>query len=158
MIDLILIRHAHSGPYDQPDKDRQLSLQGMEEVSLLAQKLKSVHLPTGLWLCSDANRTMETATALRSELGIVGPLNLDACWYQASGPDYVKLIEKQNRPVIYLVAHNPSISYVASYFSGSLIQMETGGCCYLRFQYADSPSELSKGAGDLVLHFNPQVV
>ncbi|RXK50704.1 SixA phosphatase family protein [Aquirufa rosea] len=158
MIDLILIRHAHAGPYDQPDKERPLSLQGMEEVSLLAQKMKSVHLPSGLWLCSDAKRTLETATALRSELGIVGPINLDNCWYHASGPKYVDIIEAQNRPVIYLIAHNPSISYVASYYAGSLMQMETGGCCYLRFQYADSPAELSKGAGDLVFHFNPQIV
>ena len=42
MIELILIRHAHAGPYTLPDEARKLSSQGLEEARQLKPKLKGM--------------------------------------------------------------------------------------------------------------------
>jgi phosphohistidine phosphatase SixA len=148
MIELILIRHAHAGPYTSPDEARGLSARGIEEVHELAEKLKSCSLPEGIWYVSDAIRTMETYRALTREKAVISNF-----WYHASGPDYLKKIQEQEVSVIYLVAHNPSISYVASYFSGEQIQMETADCVHLQWPSLDVWEEVTQGSATIKTRF-----
>lgn len=139
MIELILIRHAHAGPYTLPDEARKLSVQGLEEASLLKPKLKA--LPEGKWLVSSVARTRQT-------FEIIGDASAEFSefWYHASGPDYLKKLQEMKNSVIYLVAHNPSISYVASYFSGEQIQMETANCVHLQWPSLDAWDEVTRGS------------
>jgi phosphohistidine phosphatase SixA len=58
-------------------------------------------------------------------------------------------IAKRTEPIIYLVAHNPSISYLASYLTGEMIQMETAGCVSLHFPSLSSWSEITKGSANI---------
>jgi phosphohistidine phosphatase SixA len=141
MIELILIRHAHAGPYTSPDEARHLSAIGIEEAQELAAKMATYTLPTGLWYVSDAIRTLETYHALTSEKAVISNF-----WYHASGSDYLKKLQELEGSVIYLVAHNPSISFVASYLSGEQIQMETSDCVHLQWPSLDSWEEVTQGS------------
>jgi phosphohistidine phosphatase SixA len=100
--------------------------------------------PAGFWLISDAIRTRETAELLGKPFS---KFELSEFWYISSGPDYLTEITKRTEPILYLVAHNPSISYVATYLTGDMIQMETAGCVSLHFPGLNSWSEITKGAG-----------
>ena len=145
MIELILIRHAHAGPYTSPDEARKLSEQGKEEAFLLAEKLRKRDMPKGVWLVSNAVRTRETFEVLSAEKGVFSEF-----WYHASGPDYLKEITSQKAQVIYLVAHNPSISYLASYFLGETRNMETANCVHLQWPSLSSWVEVTKGSARLI--------
>jgi phosphohistidine phosphatase len=144
MKDLFLIRHAHAGPYLMPDEGRHLSIRGIEEAQILKQILKEKKLPIGFWHVSNTVRTRETAEILISEVEKIG-LKFDEFWYHATGPAYVQELVKGINSIQYLVAHNPSISYVASYFSGEMIQMETSACIHLHWPQAETWDEISKG-------------
>jgi phosphohistidine phosphatase len=72
--------------------------------------------------------------------------SMDDYWYHATGPQYVEKIVSSPHSVIYLVAHNPSISYAASYFSGEMIQMETSSWVHLHWPQATTWDEIIKGS------------
>lgn len=145
MLDLILIRHAHAGPHTQPDEARGLSARGIAEAKGLLNK-PIFSLKRGVWLVSDARRTQETQALISNEIPLISYF-----WYNASGPAYVTELGKQSAAVIYLVAHNPSISYVASYFSGESIYMETADCVHLSWPTLDSWSEVTQGSATQML-------
>lgn len=145
MIELILIRHAHAGPYTLPDEARKLSAQGLEEVRQLKPKLKD--FPEGHWLVSSVIRTRQTF-----ELISESRAEFSESWYHASGPAYLEMIQERSEKVIYLVAHNPSISYLASYFSGEQIQMETANCVHLQWPTLDSWKEVTRGSAIVQTH------
>ncbi len=145
MIELILIRHAHAGPYTLPDEARKLSAQGLEEVRQLKPKLKD--FPEGHWLVSSVIRTRQTF-----ELISESSAEFSESWYHASGPAYLEMIQERSEKVIYLVAHNPSISYLASYFSGEQIQMETANCVHLQWPTLDSWKEVTRGSAIVQTH------
>jgi phosphohistidine phosphatase len=144
MIELILIRHAHAGPYTSPDEARKLSNQGFQEASELAQKLNNAMMPKGIWLVSNAVRTRETFQVLSDEKGVFSDF-----WYHATGPQYILELTKQENPVIYLVAHNPSISYVASYFLGETRNMETANCVHLQWPNLHAWAEVTQASAFL---------
>jgi phosphohistidine phosphatase SixA len=146
MIELILIRHAHAGPYTLPDEARKLSMQGEDEARQLKPKLTV--LPEGHWLVSSVARTRQTF-----ELISDASAGFSECWYHASGPDYLKKFQEMTDPVIYLVAHNPSISFVASYFSGEQIQMETANCVHLQWPSLHSWEEVTQGSATIKTRF-----
>ena len=49
MIELILIRHAHAGPYTSPDEARHLSERGISEARNLAKILADYPLLDVIW-------------------------------------------------------------------------------------------------------------
>lgn len=142
-MELVLIRHAHAGPHTSDDKGRHLSERGIEEALLLGEWMHLKQIPAGFWLISDAIRTRETAELLGKPFS---ESENSEFWYISSGPDYVEKLMTRMEPVIYLVAHNPSISYLASYLTGEMIQMETAGCISLNFPGLNSWSQITKGS------------
>ena len=143
-MELVIIRHAHAGPHTEEDKGRHLSERGIEEALLLGEWMHLKQFPAGFWLISDAIRTRETAELLGKPFS---EFELSDFWYVSSGPDYLTEIAKRTEPVLYLIAHNPSVSYLASYLSGEMIQMETAGCVYLQFPELSAWSTITKGSG-----------
>jgi phosphohistidine phosphatase len=148
MMELILIRHAHAGPYTSPDEARHLSERGIEEAQELAAKLASYALPDGLWYVSDAIRTLETYQILTDK-----PAEVSNDWYHASGPAYLEKLGKSPSACVYLVAHNPSISYVASYLSGEQIQMDTANFVHLQWPRLDAWEEVTQGSATVKARF-----
>lgn len=145
MKDLFLIRHAHAGPYLLPDESRKLSIRGLEEAQELKRIFMNNNFPVGFWYISNTNRTIETAEILMANMQKSGD-SFDEYWYHATGPQYVEKIVTNPHDVIYLVAHNPSISYAASYFSGEKIQMGTSSCVHLHWPLANTWDEIIKGS------------
>ena len=148
MIELILIRHAHAGPYTSPDEARHLSERGISEARNLAKILANYPLPEGIWYVSDAIRTLETYQILTDK-----PAEVSNDWYHASGPAYLEKIVQSVATCVYLVAHNPSISYVASYLSGEEIQMETANFVHLQWPTLDAWEEVTKGSAIVKTRF-----
>jgi phosphohistidine phosphatase len=148
MIDLILIRHAHAGPYTRPDEARHLSERGISEARNLAKKLADYLFPEGIWYVSDAIRTLETYQILTDK-----PAEVSNFWYHASGPAYLEKIVQSAASCVYLVAHNPSISYVASYLSGEDIQMDTANFVHLQWPTLDAWEEVTQGSATVKTRF-----
>lgn len=148
MIELILIRHGHAGPNTYPDEARHLSERGIEECLRLAAKLAKYPLPEGVWHVSTATRTQETFRFLTNK-----PAEVSDFWYDASGSDYLKKIESFQLNCAYLVAHNPSISFVASYLSGEQIQMETANFVHLQWPLLDAWDEITQGSATVKTRF-----
>ena len=146
MIELILIRHAHAGPYTLPDEARKLSMQGEDEARQLKPQLTV--LPEGHWLVSSVARTRQTFEIISD-----ASAEFSEFWYHASGPDYLKKLQEMTGSVIYLVAHNPSISFVVSYLSGEQIQMETSDCVHLQWPSLDSWEEVTQGSATIKTRF-----
>lgn len=154
MLDLILIRHAHAGPHIEPDFDRKLSPRGEIEAQQSAQVLKySSHNP-GIWLVSSANRTVQTADILLdANPNLLLDRKNDPKWYEASGALYQKYLELESCTTIYLIAHNPSISYLASHLSNSNIFMEPGNIVHLQWDNLDSWGEVTIASANINYHF-----
>ncbi len=152
MLQLILIRHANAGPYTLPDETRRLSEKGILQTHSLALKLDSEHFPVGYWLISNANRALETAQILVENRPIIGQ-EIDHLWYAASGSVYMQMLARQTESVIYLVAHNPSISHVASYVMGENLQVKTADCLHFRWPNLDSWQMVTLGSAEMVLYF-----
>jgi phosphohistidine phosphatase SixA len=148
MIELILIRHAHAGAYTSPDEARHLSARGIEEAQELTAKLAMHTLPAGLWYVSDAIRTLETYRILTNQAAEIANF-----WYHANGVEYVEKIKSSPNACVYLVAHNPSISYVASYFSGEQIQMDTANFVHLQWPTLDAWDEVTQGSATVLARF-----
>jgi phosphohistidine phosphatase SixA len=51
------------------------------------------------------------------------------------------------------VAHNPSISYVASYLSGEEIQMDTANFVHLQWPTLDAWEEVTQGSATVKTRF-----
>lgn len=147
-MELILIRHAHAGPYTSPDEARHLSERGIGEARNLAKILLDYPLADGIWYVSDAIRTLETYQILTDK-----PAEVSNDWYHASGPAYLEKLGKSPSACVYLVAHNPSISYVASYLSGEQIQMDTANFVHLQWPTLDAWEEVTQGSATVKARF-----
>jgi phosphohistidine phosphatase len=158
MVELILIRHANAGAYLEPDIERHLSEIGKLEAQQTAQVLKYSGHVAGTWLCSTANRTFETVKIIQDIVPeLFNSLILEENWYRTTGKQYLEKIEQQKEPTLFLVAHNPSISYVASYFTNQNIHMETAEVIHLRWNFADNWKETSANSAEIIYQFNPKI-
>ena len=149
MLQLILIRHADAGPYTLPDEARPVSKKGFQELEILRDYLLQKKSPQGLWLVSGAVRTRETAEYLLEKIDPIQVLS-EMEWYHTSGQAYLEKIREQVEPVLYLVAHNPSISFVASHFLGESIHMDTASSVHLCWPNADAWNEVKAGSASLM--------
>lgn len=154
MIELWLIRHAHAGPHLEPDVDRALSLRGQAEAKRSAMTIKySGHEP-GIWLVSAAARTQETANILLESnahlcLSRVNAMDL----YTGDGRYYLNLLEQSTHPRVYIVGHNPSISWLASHVSNQYLEMGTGDVLHLQWNFTQDWQEISAGMAQVNYHF-----
>lgn len=148
MIELILIRHAHAGPYTSPDEARHLSERGVKEAENLAEKFEDYPLPEGVWYVSDAVRTLQTYQILTKQ-----PAEVSDFWYHATGQAYLEKIVEIQSACVYLVAHNPSISFLASYLSGQQIQMDTANFVHLQWPTLETWKEVTQGSATLKTRF-----
>lgn len=149
MLQLILIRHADAGPYTLPDEARSVSEKGFKELDILRDYLVQKKSPKGLWLVSGAVRTRETAEYLLEKIDPIQVLS-EMEWYHTSGQAYLEKIREQVEPVLYLVAHNPSISFVASHFLGESVHMDTASSVHLCWPNADAWNEVIAGSASLM--------
>ena len=133
---LVLIRHAKSdwGHQELSDFDRPLNKRGRKDAPAMALRLKEMGITPDLILCSPANRARTTAGLIFSEFNngerkkekIIKEI---PSLYLGSPADLSKAIDRAEEKVqtLFLVAHNPGISYLASILGAKEIPMPT--CC-----------------------------
>jgi len=117
-MNLFIVRHGHS-PMQDSDHQRPLSELGLQQAQQAAGFIQQNTDTIPYILCSDAVRTHQTAAQIASAFGI------DSCdarneFYTAGVGIWCDAIEalSQHQSLV-LVGHNPTISQLCGYLTGS---------------------------------------
>ncbi|MGB3616609.1 MAG: histidine phosphatase family protein [Catalinimonas sp.] len=156
---LYLLRHAKSdwSEEGQRDFDRDLNARGRRDAPRMGQLLHELGVAPGLVVASPARRTTLTARTVAEALDYpVGCIKYEEALYEASVPTFLKVIYElpdgtADAPIdrALLVAHNPTITYVAEHLSGqSLGNIPTSGVVSLLFEL-DEWAAVTRGAAVL---------
>ncbi len=117
---LILIRHAQAEPPQSGnDFDRLLTRAGERDARYLGRWLASEIKQVQTIITSTANRAKMTAEILSEELKAPGLIDEEEVLYEASVREMLDVIRsiEPNHQTAAVVAHNPTISYVADFLT-----------------------------------------
>lgn len=153
---LLLIRHAqatHEGGYT--DFERPLTPKGIREATTMAGRINAKGITPQLLVSSPALRTMGTADIFTEHLSIHQPhINKDI--YDASTQTLLEVISRfdDSNEFIALVGHNPGISEILYYLTGSPQQMDTSGVALIELNI-DTWAEVTENSGKLEFYDAP---
>lgn len=127
---LVLIRHAksdwkHNG---LSDFDRPLNKRGMRDAPLMAGKIREAGIRPDLIISSPANRALTTAAFMADHFEIpFGDIRQIPSLYLGSPQDLLSALNNTADSVetLFLLAHNPGISYLASMLGNAELPMPT---------------------------------
>lgn len=162
-LQLYLLRHAQSAEKQQGQSDieRELTPRGIQEAAIIGSFLKKEGYQPEIIVSSLANRAKSTANIIADALQIDHDQILyEAELYDASPRTFLSVIANfgDEHKSIAIVAHNPSISYLAEYVSKAEIgDMQTGGIAILEFNL-NSWSQVDEGKGELLRYTFPAEV
>jgi phosphohistidine phosphatase len=148
------MRHAQSADKQpaQADKDRELTMKGMQEATRVGRYLFSQKKIPKIIFASTANRANTTAKIISDVLKIDSEKIIDeADLYDASVRTFLEFIKQFNdeTSAIMCVGHNPTISYLAEYLTKAEIgDMPPAGLAIVRFTSARW-GECDSGSGSL---------
>jgi phosphohistidine phosphatase len=113
---LILIRHAKSSWDDAfaDDHARVLNKRGRASAIAVGLWLAEHGYDPDIVLCSDAERTQETAALILPAFTPAPQLRLSAMLYHAAPDTIMDLIQRESAPTLAVIAHNPSIGMLAN--------------------------------------------
>ena len=149
------MRHgeAESPSRGSKDKDRELTEDGIREVSLKGIWLVEQGLSIDKMLISTATRTSQTAKLIQERCNVpdTATFYYDAMYNAALGT-LLEIVENLNDKyeTIMIVAHNPGVSYLTEYFSNEYVGMIPSCIVSIEFE-VDSWQAASKGLGELKL-------
>ncbi|MBZ0217080.1 MAG: histidine phosphatase family protein [Fimbriimonadaceae bacterium] len=170
MRSLYLLRHAKSD-WDGTgiaDFDRPLSQRGILAAPKIARFMaENGYIPARI-LCSAANRTRQTLTAILPHLGDIPDIDIMERIYSGGAQQYFDLVRGQTDTAnsILLIGHNPSIQGLALALSGSgdramreqmARKYPTTGLSVITFEI-DHWSEISESAGHLEVFTTPRMI
>jgi phosphohistidine phosphatase len=136
---LYIVRHAKSSwDYeDISDIDRPLSLRGINDAGLMADRLKSRRNIPSLIMTSPACRALHTATIFARTFNLPWEqLRIVEKMYPGSVDDMLKILEKveNSYPSVMIFGHNPAFTEFANYFlSQPVDNVPTAGVVALNF-------------------------
>ena len=138
---LLLIRHAHAEKFSESNKDidRKLTSEGMKVASLLGKYLKDEGIEPDLIISSFAQRAQLTSelVATQVDFEIEDIQCLDGL-YEASVRGFVDFLSQldNNSNVVFIVGHNPAITYAADYLCDSEVSgMSSGAVVQINFKF-----------------------
>lgn len=141
------------------DHDRPLNKRGQSDAPLMAEKLKQLEVSPDLILSSSSARTMEFADILADKLNYSrGNIISSRELYLASDSEIIRTIREINdkNNTIFLLAHNPGITFAVNSLSNSSIDnIPTSGIAGIEFDI-DSWKEVQAGSGKLFLFEFPK--
>ncbi|MTI21024.1 histidine phosphatase family protein [Fulvivirga sp. RKSG066] len=160
---LFLLRHARASDrlIGQKDFDRELDSIGLQNSTRMGINFshKAVHFD--MIMSSPAMRAKQTASLVSEQIKYdTKKIHLNEEIYEASVRTLLQVINrlKDEWTTVLIVAHNPSISYLAEYLTGSEIgDMTTCGVCHLEFE-TESWAEVSEGTGELITYEYPDLL
>ncbi|MFM7328309.1 MAG: SixA phosphatase family protein [Bacteroidota bacterium] len=129
---IFLIRHAESGPATSQGGDFQriLTARGKSSLMTLGETL-TAHVKNPVTIhCSEAKRTVETATLLAKQLG--GSIQPVHGLYEGELQEYLSALDAlANEDQILLVGHNPVITILHQHLTGTFSPFQPGTCAML---------------------------
>ena len=132
---LIFMRHAEAQmiQYGKPDKDRAITMEGMNQLEALRLKLRGKLSGVDYVICSNAKRTRQTLEGLKSLLPANVEVVFDDSLYQGDQSLIWEIISRVDSKYkgLLLIAHNPGLSQVVQWVADlggrSIRQIPTGG-------------------------------
>jgi len=132
---LIFMRHAEAQmvQYGKPDKDRAITMNGMNQIEALRLKLKGKLSRVDYVICSNARRARQTLEGIKHLMPATVEVMFNDSLYQSNQKLIWQLIAEvdQKYTGVLIIAHNPGLSQVVQWIadlSGSAIrQLPTGG-------------------------------
>ncbi|RCH56429.1 histidine phosphatase family protein [Mucilaginibacter hurinus] len=123
---------------------------------IIAERLKTQGIIPELLVSSPALRAIATANIFSQHFPIPKPLKNKAV-YDASESTLLQIINEfpDNADFVGLVGHNPGLTQILYYLTGSLQDMDTSGVALLQFE-TDSWGEVSGDTGDLISYESPK--
>jgi len=148
---LVVLRHAKSSweETDKTDFDRALKGKGIEDIQLLASKLKKKLGTIDVIYSSPANRAIHTAIRFAQIVGFpLSGIRIEEGLYEAHEKyveEFVKSLPDDLQCVM-IVGHNPtSTDFVNVFLSERIENLPTAGLVMLRFSMS-SWSEISSSS------------
>lgn len=155
---LHLLRHAKTEKISSSGKDfdRKLMDKGIRQSVEMLKFLKSQSFENTNLFCSSAERTKETFDLVCSKLNL-NSVSFHHELYLARLEDLLQFIwNLKSEKDIFIIGHNEGLSELASYLSGSNIQLKTCGYFQLKFEFASS-EEISRDCGIILESYRPEV-
>jgi phosphohistidine phosphatase len=159
--DLYLIRHGQAEEQSGNIKDveRQLTSKGYQDASKIGLYLKEKQVQPDIILHSSSARTTETVRRINEQLSVdTDFIESSDDIYEASARILLRIvtdIPAELRSAI-IVGHNPGISYLAEYITGSEIgNIEPGGTVHIQIPFT-SWSEVSEKNCDFIEYISPE--
>lgn len=149
---LYFCRHAKSDwSTSLPDHERPLNDRGLQSIPVMAKVWQSHGDVPEKWVSSSAERALRTAQLMSNNFDQSVTIKVEHKLYHADVKDWMELIaqlsnEKNN---IALFGHNPGITDIVNYLSGSDIDnIPTCGLVKISFE-TDDWNAISKNSGML---------
>ena len=116
---LVIIRHAKSdwSRAGQADFDRSLNERGLRDAPMMAERLKQRGILPDIMLASAAKRTMETARMMAEVFAAPEVVQEEPRMYNAAAETLRDVLQNAGIvpeiTTVFLIAHNPGITYLA---------------------------------------------
>lgn len=149
---LYFCRHAKSDwSTSLPDHERPLNDRGLQSIPVMAKVWQSLGEIPKNWVSSSAERALRTAQLMSSEFETSVTIKVEHKLFHADVKDWMELIAQlpSETDSIALFGHNPGITQVVNYLSGSDIDnIPTCGMVKITFE-TDDWNALSNNTGTL---------
>lgn len=149
---LFICRHAKSDwSTSLPDHDRPLNQRGKQNAPMMADVWRSLSDIPDLWVSSSAKRAHRTAQLMKKRLGTGTEIYVEPALYHAGRRTWLEVInrldDEQSSAVLF--GHNPGITDIVNYLSGSdIANIPTCGLARIDFP-SDAWAEISYDTGNL---------
>ncbi|GAK58981.1 phosphoglycerate mutase [Candidatus Vecturithrix granuli] len=156
-----LLRHAKSSWQDSSleDFERPLNKRGKQDAPEMGQRLRSQHVLPDLIISSPAKRAVATAKIFAEEIGYPKKqIVYEAAIYEADTARLQTLLHglENNIQQVMLCGHNPGLTMLAEYLSGTLIDnIPTCGIVCVDFA-VDTWQEIGERKGTLIFFDYPK--
>ena len=155
---LYIVRHTHKAQEKpgQDDYDRELSQEGLEEATQIAQKLSNTSIKTDLIVSSPAVRTRQTAEIFADILNYDKSIMYNEVLYLAFVNELLETISYTFDTVdtMILIGHNPSLTALAITLIDFKEKFEIGGIMEIEFD-CNSWIDIGKENAKLVSYILP---
>lgn len=159
--ELYLIRHAHAKEksFDQKDIFRTLSTDGVRMASKLGLYFAQKGIIPDIIISSPADRAISTAMLVAEQLKYdVDEIHSNDELYEASVRTFLQVINflKDEWGKVFIVGHNPVISYFAEYISNSEIDSMSPGAVVKIVHSLSGWNEVSEHNCEFASYFDPE--
>jgi len=150
-----LIRHAEAEEREKGEKDidRGLTSEGIQNATRTGYFFQQNGIQPDILISSPARRTRATAILIAEQMKYeTNQIHFNDDLYEASVRNLMQAINnlKSSWSNVFIVGHNPSITYIAEYLTNSESgSVAPGGFVKIQFSF-DDWAKVSEATGDLI--------